>query len=40
MDHPFQPTISEAELIRRHEESVRAAAEQARQDPPQPQTDH
>ncbi|WP_301373503.1 hypothetical protein [Streptomyces xanthophaeus] len=38
MNHPFQTTISEEELIRRHNETVAAqrAAEQARQTPSQP----
>ncbi|MGW5852102.1 hypothetical protein ACWFQ8_29850 [Streptomyces sp. NPDC055254] len=39
MNHPFQNTISEAELLRRNEETraaQRAAAEQARQNQPQP----
>ncbi|MFJ1865529.1 hypothetical protein ACIOD1_12940 [Streptomyces sp. NPDC088097] len=38
MDHPFQATISEAELIRRHQEAVAAQqAEQERQNQPTPQ---
>ncbi|MFD7093377.1 hypothetical protein [Streptomyces xanthophaeus] len=38
MNYPFQNTMSEAELIRRNEETRAAqrAEEQARQTPPQP----
>ncbi|MFD9569977.1 hypothetical protein ACFWBI_09045 [Streptomyces sp. NPDC059982] len=37
MSHPFQTTISEAELIRRNNETLAAQrAEQERQNPPQP----
>ena len=34
--HPFQPSISEAELIRRHEQTLRDQAEQPREIPPPP----
>lgn len=34
--HPFQPIISEGELIRRHEETLRAQAEQPREIPAPP----
>lgn len=36
MKHPFQPTISEGDLIRRHQETLRDLAEQPREIPPPP----
>ncbi|MFG2617796.1 hypothetical protein ACGFXC_09205 [Streptomyces sp. NPDC048507] len=37
MSHPFQTTISEAELIRRHNETLAAQREAERQQQAQPQ---